>query len=197
MSASLYGSPVCLWLPLCRVGGRGVGGSLLCSLANQEEGDAGTWSVVLEDSTGSCLPLKTTFVNSSSFLGNDNGYWLHTMLNAPYNMRNSCLFSLPSLTTRDVIEKVPIINTVVMEKWVLISAGDLVVVGCQHAFFHIGLLLQGLMLADYNSVASHFQFIWTYFSTLLSFHWLASIQTCCNSSESLSPSDGSIYKKFS
>lgn len=42
---------------------------------------------------------------------------------------------------------------------VLISAGDLAVVGCQHAFFHIGLLLQGLMLADYNSVASHFRFI--------------------------------------
>lgn len=83
------------------------------------------------------------------------------------------------------------------KKWVLISAGDLVVVGWQHAFFHIGLLLQGLMLADYNSVASHFRFIWTYFSSLLSFHWLASIQTHCNSSESLSPSDGSIYEKFS
>uniref|UniRef100_A0A8C0GTC0 Uncharacterized protein n=1 Tax=Chelonoidis abingdonii TaxID=106734 RepID=A0A8C0GTC0_CHEAB len=26
-------------------------------------------------------------------------------------------------------------------------------------FFHIGLLLQGLMLADYNSVANHFRFI--------------------------------------
>jgi len=54
---------------------------------------------------------------------------------------------------------VPIIDTVVGKKWVLISAGDLVVVGCQHPFFHIGLLLQGLMLADYNSVASHFRFI--------------------------------------
>lgn len=99
--------------------------------------------------------------------------------------------------TRDVTEKVPIVNTAVEKKWVLISAGDLVVAGCQPAFFHIGLLLQGLMLADYNSVASHFRFIWTYFSSLLSFHWLASIQTHCNSSESLSPSDGSIYEKFS
>ena len=98
---------------------------------------------------------------------------------------------------RGVTEQVPIIGTVVGKKWVLISAGDLVVVGCQHPFFHIGLLLQGLMLADYNSVASHFRFIWTYFSSLLSFHWLASIQTHCNSSESLSPSDGSIYEKFS
>lgn len=61
--------------------------------------------------------------------------------------------------TRDVTEKVLIISTVVGEKWVLISAADLVVIGCQHAFFHIGLLLQGLLLADYNSVASHFRFI--------------------------------------
>lgn len=99
--------------------------------------------------------------------------------------------------TRDVTEKVPIISTVVGGKWALIAAGDLVVLGCQHAFFHIGLLLQGLMLADYNSVASHFRFIWTYFSSLLSFHWLTSIQTHCNSSESLSSSDGSIYEKFS
>lgn len=52
-------------------------------------------------------------------------------------------------------------------------------------FSHIALLLQGLMLADYNSVASHFRFIWTCFSSLLSFRWLASIQTHCNSSEPL------------
>lgn len=66
---------------------------------------------------------------------------------------------LPAPPRRDVTEQVPIIDTVVGKKWVLISAGDLVVVGCQHPFFHIGLLLQGLMLADYNSVASHFRFI--------------------------------------
>ena len=141
--------------------------------------------------------LKHTFVVGPSSFQNKDSYWLHTMLNAPYNMRNSSLLSFLPLTARGVPEKVPIINTVVGEKWVLISAGDSVVVGCQHAFFHIGLLLQGLMLADYNSVASHFRFIWTYFSSLLSFHWLASIQTHCNSSESLSPSDGSIYEKFS
>uniref|UniRef100_A0A2K6SJ88 Uncharacterized protein n=1 Tax=Saimiri boliviensis boliviensis TaxID=39432 RepID=A0A2K6SJ88_SAIBB len=86
---------------------------------------------------------------SSSFLGKGN------MLTAPYSVR----FPLPSPTTRDVTEQVLIIDTVVGKKWVLILAGDLVVVGCQRAFFHIGLLLQGLMLADYNSVASHFRFI--------------------------------------
>lgn len=131
--------------------------------------------------------------DSSSFLGKCNNSLLFTVLTAPYNVR----FPLPSPTTRDVSEKVLIISTVVGKKWVLIFAGDLIVVGCQCAFFHIGLLLQGLMLADYNSVASHFRFIWTYFSSLLSFHWLASIQTHCNSSESLSPSDGSICEKFS
>uniref|UniRef100_A0A2K6LB74 Uncharacterized protein n=2 Tax=Rhinopithecus TaxID=542827 RepID=A0A2K6LB74_RHIBE len=79
---------------------------------------------------------------SSSFLGKCNNSLLFTVLTAPYNVR-----------------KVLIINTVVGKKWVLIFAGDLIVVGCQCAFFHIGLLLQGLILADYNSVTSHFRFI--------------------------------------
>lgn len=81
------------------------------------------------------------------------------MLNAPYSVKSSRVFSLPRLTTRDVPETVPVISTKVGGKCILISAGDLVVVGCQHAFFHIAMLLQGLMLADYNSVASHFRFI--------------------------------------
>uniref|UniRef100_A0A2K5IJI2 Uncharacterized protein n=1 Tax=Colobus angolensis palliatus TaxID=336983 RepID=A0A2K5IJI2_COLAP len=81
---------------------------------------------------------------SSSFLGKCNNSLLFTVLTAPYNMSQ---------------RKVLIISIVVGKKWVLIFAGDLIVVGCQCAFFHIGLLLQGLMLADYNSVASHFRFI--------------------------------------
>lgn len=81
------------------------------------------------------------------------------MLTAPDSVRNSCLCPLPSPTTTDVTGKVPIINTVVGENgfsfqqvtwwWLVVSM----------LFFHIGLLLQGLMLADYNSVASHFRFI--------------------------------------
>uniref|UniRef100_A0A8C9KCH5 Uncharacterized protein n=1 Tax=Panthera tigris altaica TaxID=74533 RepID=A0A8C9KCH5_PANTA len=76
------------------------------------------------------------------------------------SLKHTFVVGPSSFQNKDSVpEKVPIINTVVGEKWVLISAGDSVVVGCQHAFFHIGLLLQGLMLADYNSVASHFRFI--------------------------------------
>ena len=193
MSASLSGSPVCPWQLLCRAGGREP------SLQFCQQGGRRYWYLICDPRRQHVLmsPPKPTFVGSFSFLWNNDSYWLHTMLSVPYLMGNSCLFPLPPPSIRDVTEKVPIINTVVGKKWVLISAGDLVVVGCQHAFFHIGLLLQGLMLADYNSVASHFRFIWTYFYSLLSFHWLASIQTHCNSSEFLSPSDGSIHEKFS
>lgn len=73
-------------------------------------------------------------------------------------MRISCLFPLSPLSQRCHRESACHQHSS-REKMVLISAGDLAVVGCQHAFFHIGLLLQGLMLADYNSVASHFRFI--------------------------------------
>lgn len=193
MRTSLPAPPACLWLLLCRAGGREPAVQLC------QWGGRRCWGLICGPRRQHVLISfpKPTLVSSFSFLGNNDSYWLHITQSVSYIMRNPCLFPLPPLTTGDVTEKVPVINTVVGKKWVLISAGDLVVVGCQHAFFHIGLLLQGLMLADYNSVASHFRFIWTYFSSLLSFHWLASIQTHCNSSESLSPSDGSIYKKFS
>lgn len=161
------------------------------------ERDVGTWSVVPEDSAPSS-PLKCTFEGSSFLVSGRTTVVIdgkqHWMLLVIWGTPTTSP-SFPA--TRDITEKVPIISPVVGRKWALISAGDLVVIGCQHAFFHIGLLLQGLMLADYNSVASHFRFIWTYFSSLLSFHWLTSIQTHCNSSESLSSSDSSIYEKFS
>lgn len=54
--------------------GQRAGGSFLRSLASGVEGDAGTWSVVPEDSVPSCLPFKPTFEGSSSFLENSGSY---------------------------------------------------------------------------------------------------------------------------
>lgn len=47
------------------------------------------------------------------------------------------------------------------------------------------LVAPGSMPADFSSITSHFRFIWTCFSSLLSFRWLASIEAHHNSSEAL------------
>lgn len=162
-----------------------------------QRGGTSTWSVIPEDSMSSCLPPTHLWALSHSW---------GTMIVIDYiqcwvSLRYWELLPLSPChplplprPVRDAMEQVPIIDSS-GGKWALISAGDLVVVGCQHAFFHIG-LLQGLM-GDCCPVASHFRFYLNLFLQSTELSLLASIQTHCNSSESLSPSDGSIYEKFS